>query len=259
MTAVHHVVDGRAGTPPLVFSNSLGTTLEMWDPQVAPLAERFHVVRYDRRGHGRSPVPPGPYRIDDLGADVIELLDTLGLERVSFCGLSIGGMVGMWLASEAPARIDRLVLCCTAPFLPPAEQWHERAAAVRGGGVAAVVDAVLARWFTPAFHRERPDVIERFRTMLVETPAEGYAACCEAIAALDLRERLASITAPTLVITGAEDPVAPPDAGAELAQAIPGAGHVVVAQAAHIANIAQPRAFNRALIDHLEGTDKERV
>ena len=259
MTAVHHVVDGRAGAPPLVFSNSLGTTLEMWDPQVGPLAERFRVVRYDRRGHGRSPVPPGPYRIDDLGADVIELLDALGLERVSFCGLSIGGMVGMWLASEAPARIDRLVLCCTAPFLPPAEQWHERAAAVRGGGVAAVADAVLARWFTPAFHTERPDVIGRFRTMLVETPAEGYAACCEAIAALDLRERLASITAPTLVITGAKDPVAPPDAGAELAQAIPGAGHVVVAQAAHIANIAQPRAFNRALIDHLEGTDKESV
>ena len=114
------------------------------------------MVRYDRRGHGRSPVPPGPYRIDDLGADVIELLDALGLERVSFCGLSIGGMVGMWLASEAPARIDRLVLCCTAPFLPPAEQWHERAAAVRGGGVAAVADAVLARWFTPAFHTERP-------------------------------------------------------------------------------------------------------
>src|SRR4051794_29159897 len=116
MKTVHHVVDGRAGAPPLVFSNSLGTTLEMWDPQVAPLAERFRVVRYDRRGHGRSPVPPGPYRIDDLGSDVIELLDALGLERVSFCGLSIGGMVGMWLASEAPARIDRLVLCCTAPF-----------------------------------------------------------------------------------------------------------------------------------------------
>jgi 3-oxoadipate enol-lactonase len=248
---VHHVVDGPATSPPLVLSNSLGTTLEMWDPQVPSLAERFQVIRYDRRGHGRSPVPPGPYSIADLGADVVALLDELGLERVSFCGLSIGGAVGMWLASEAPERIDRLVLCCTQPAFPPPEQWAERAAAVRAGGVAVVAEAVLERWFTPAFHAARPDVVERFRTMLVETPAEGYAACCEAIGALDLRPGLARIAAPTLVVTGEHDPVASPASGEALAAAIPGARHAVVPGAAHIANAEQPVAFTAALLEHL--------
>ena len=257
MTSVYHLVQGNDEAPPLVLSNSLGTTLEMWDPQAGALAERFRLVRYDRRGHGRSPVPAGPYRIDDLGTDVIELLDTLGLERVSFCGLSIGGLVGIWLASEAPARIERLVLCCTPPLPPPAEQWHDRAAAVREGGVAVLVDAVLGRWFTPSFHERQPEVVEVFRAMLVETPSEGYAACCEAIAACDLGDRLTSITAPTLVITGAEDPVAPPDAGGALAQEIVGARQVVIAGAAHIANAEQPSAFTRALIDHLQGSEEE--
>ena len=212
----------------LVLSNSLGTTLEMWDPQLPALTERFRVVRYDRRGHGRSPVPPGPYTIDDLGGDVLALLDRLELERVSFCGLSIGGAVGMWLAAEAPERIDRLVLCCTKALFAPPEQWTERAATVRAGGVATVSEATLGRWFTPAFHTARPDVVERFRAMLVGTPPEGYAGCCEALAGTDLRARLGVISAPTLVITGEHDPVAPPPEGEELAAAIPGARHVVV-------------------------------
>jgi 3-oxoadipate enol-lactonase len=257
MTKVHHVVGGPLGAPPLVLSNSLGTTLEMWDPQAAALAERFRLVRYDRRGHGRSPVPPGPYRIEDLGADVLGLLDRLGLERVSFCGLSIGGLVGMWLASEAPARIDRLVLCCTAPVLPPPEAWLERAAVVRAAGVATLADAVLGRWFTADFHAEQHDAVERFRAMLVATPAEGYAACCEAIGALDLRPRLAAIGARTLVITGAEDPVVAPATGAALADAIAGARHVVIPGAAHIANVEQPEAFTAALLAHLSDTGLE--
>jgi 3-oxoadipate enol-lactonase len=245
---VFHRLDGSEGAPALVLSNSLGTTLEMWDPQLPALAGGHRVVRYDRRGHGRSPVPAGPYSIDDLGADVLTLLDTLELDRISFCGLSIGGMVGMWLASEAPQRIDRLVLCCTAPQLPPPAMWHERAALVRAEGVASVIEAALERWFTPG---ASPDTVARFRRMLLTTPAEGYAACCEAIAGLDLRDRLGRITAPTLVITGEHDPVAPPSSGEELAGAIAGARHVSIDGAAHIANAEQPDAFTRTLVEFL--------
>jgi 3-oxoadipate enol-lactonase len=247
---LHHRLDGPADAPALVLSPSLGTSLELWEPQLPALAAVFKVVRYDPRGHGRSPVPPGPYTLDDLGGDVLELLDDLELERSSFCGLSIGGMVGMWLAAEAPERIDRLVLCCTAPALPPREQWLERAATVRTHGVRAISEAVVARWFTPA---APPELVSRFEEMLVSTPAEGYAACCEALAELDLHDRLDAIEAPTLVLTGAEDPVAPPAAGATLAASIGGARHVAIAGAAHIANAEQPEAFTRHVLDHLSG------
>jgi 3-oxoadipate enol-lactonase len=248
---LHHTVEGPATAPALVLSNSLGTTLEMWEPQVPALAERLRVVRYDRRGHGRSPVPPGPYTVADLGGDVLELLDELELERVSFCGLSIGGVVGMWLAAEAPERVDRLVLCCTQPSFPPAGQWAERATAVRAGGVVVVAEPVLGRWFTPGFHRARPDVVDRFRAMLVGTPAEGYAACCEAIGGADLWDRLGGIAAPTLVLTGEHDPVAPPERGEAVAAAIRGARHHVVRDAAHIVNAEQADAFTTAVLDHL--------
>lgn len=248
---LHRVIEGPAGAPALVLCNSLGTTLEMWDAQMPVLAERFRVVRYDRRGHGRSPVPPGPYTVDDLGGDVVELLDELHLDRVSFCGLSLGGAVGMWLAIHAPERLDRLVVCCTRAAFPPPEQWAERAALVRADGVAAVADGALGRWFTPAFHATHPRVVDGFRAMLVRTPAEGYAACCDALGALDLRARLREIGAPTLVLTGAEDPVAPPACGEELAAAIPGARHAVVVDAAHIANAARPEAFTALLLEHL--------
>jgi 3-oxoadipate enol-lactonase len=245
---LHRRLDGQEEAPPLLLCNSLGTTLEMWDAQVPALAPDFRLVRYDRRGHGRSPAPPGPYSIEELGTDALALLDELELERASFCGLSIGGMVGMWLAAEAPERIDRLVLCCTAPILPPREQWLERAATVRAQGVSAIADATLARWFTPA----APEALrETFRAMLVATPAEGYASCCEALADLDLRDRLAQIEAPTLVVTGAEDPVAPPEAGQQLAASITGARHVTIAGARHIANAEQPSTFTQHVLAHL--------
>jgi 3-oxoadipate enol-lactonase len=231
-----------------MLCNSLGTTLEMWDPQVEELTTRFRLVTYDRRGHGRSPVPPGPYSIEDLGRDALDLLDDLGIERTSFCGLSIGGMVGMWLASEAPERIDRLVLCSTAPALPPREQWLERAATVRAEGVSAIADAALDRWFTPL----APESLrESFRAMLVGTPAEGYAGCCEALADLDLRDRLAAIGAATLVVTGEGDPVAPPETGEQLAASISGARHVTVAGARHITNAEQPSTFTQHVLAHL--------
>ena len=249
---LHRVLEGPADAPALVLCNSLGTTLTMWDPQLPALAERFRIVRYDRRGHGLSPVPPGPYSVHDLGRDVLSLLDELDLQRVSFCGLSIGGAVGLWLALEAPERVDRLALCCTLPaFLPP-EMWLERAASVREDGTAVVAEAALGRWFTERFHAEHADVVATFRTMLVETPSEGYAGCCEALATFDVRPRLGAITAPTLVVTGEADPVAPPESGAELAAAIPGATHVVISGAAHIANVEHPDAFTEALCAHLD-------
>jgi 3-oxoadipate enol-lactonase len=248
---LHHVVDGPAGAPALVLSNSLGTTRELWEPQVAPLAERFRVVRYDRRGHGRSPVAAGATTIDDLGGDLVELLDELALEQVSFCGLSLGGVVGMWLAVNAPERVERLVLCCTAASFAPRQGWVDRAATVRADGMGAIADAVLGRWFRPSFQDAHPDVVARFRATLVSTPAEGYAACCDALADADLTSRLGEIAAPTLVLTGADDPVAPPATGDALAAAIPGAVHTVVQRAAHIANIEQPDAFTAALLRHL--------
>lgn len=245
---LHHRLDGSDEAPPLVLSNSLGTTLDMWDPQIRTLADGFRVVRYDRRGHGRSPAPAGPYSLEELGRDVLDLLDDLEIERASFCGLSIGGMVGMWLASEARERIDRLVLCCTAPVLPPREQWLERAATVRALGIAAIADTVLARWFTDAAPEQ---LRETFGAMLAATPAEGYAACCEALADIDLRDRLATIVAPTLVVTGAEDPAVPPASGEALAASIPGARHETIAGAAHIANAEQPARFTRHVFAHL--------
>jgi 3-oxoadipate enol-lactonase len=250
--ALHHVLEGPEETPVLVAANSLGTTLRVWDDQAPALLESFRLLRYDHRGHGDSPVPPGPYAIDDLGRDVLALLDRLEVERFSFLGLSIGGMVGMWLASEAPERVERLVLCCTAARFAPPEQWAERAKTVRADGVGAIADAVLERWFTPAFRENRPDVVEWAESMLRGTPAEGYAGCCEAIRDADLRSRLGAIRAPTLVVAGADDPAAPPEQVELSRDSIPDARLVVVEQAAHLANVEQPEAVTRAMLEHLE-------
>jgi len=248
---LHHVVEGPPDGPVVVLSGSLGTSLEMWEPQVGPLSERFQVVRVDRRGHGRSRVSPDTTTLGDLGRDIVELLDELGLERVSFCGLSLGGLEGMWLAANAPERIDRLALCCTAASFPPRQGWLDRTAAVRAGGMEAIADAVVARWFTPDFGARHVETVERLRAMLVATPAAGYVACCEVLADVDLGSCLAEIAAPTLVLTGSEDVVVPPARGDELAAAIPGATHVVLDGASHIANVAEPHTFTAALLQHL--------
>jgi 3-oxoadipate enol-lactonase/4-carboxymuconolactone decarboxylase len=249
---LHHLLEGPEDAPVLVLSNSLGTTLAMWDEQAPALSERFRLLRYDHRGHGGSPVPAGPYTIEDLGRDVIALLDRLGVERFSFCGLSLGGMVGMWLASEAPERIHRLVLCCTSARFAP-DVFDSRARTVRAEGVSAIADAVVERWFTPAFRESRPEVAEWAMDMLCDTPPEGYAGCCEAIAAAELPGRLSVIRAPTLVIAGADDPAAPPDRLEFIRNSIPGTQLVVIAQAAHLANVEQPEAVTRAVLGHLEG------
>lgn len=246
MSPLSYVVDGPLGAPVLLLGSSLGATTEMWSPQVPALAHSRRVVRFDHRGHGGSPVPPGPYTIDDLGGDVLALADHLGIGRFHYAGLSLGGMVGMWLATRAPERIETLTLLCTSAFLPPAEAWLDRAATVRRAGLAAVAEAVLARWFTPAFTN-----VEPYRQMLLRTPVEGYAACCEAIAALDLRPDLGAIDVPTLVIAGALDPATPPEMGRRIASAVPGARFVEVAGAAHLANVERADVVTELLATHV--------
>jgi 3-oxoadipate enol-lactonase len=248
---VNYRVEGAPDAPVLVLSHALGLSLAMWDPQVAPLSRAFRVLRYDHRGHGGSPVPPGRYRIEDLGRDLLRLLDRLELQRVMFCGLSLGGMVGLWLATNAPERVDRLVVCSTAARMPRPDEYAARAKLVRAQGMDAVADRVIGRWFTPAFLTRRPDVVAGIKALLLATPPEGYAATCEALAAMDLHDDLRRIAAPTLVIAAAEDQATPPEQSQEIARGIPGARLVVIPDAAHIANVEQPDAVTNQILDHL--------
>jgi 3-oxoadipate enol-lactonase len=252
MTAidVSYDITGPDDGPVLVLSNSLGSTGAMWDPQVPTLAGGLRVVRYDHRGHGGSPVPPGPYALDDLGADALALLDRLGLERGHWCGLSLGGMVGMWLAINAPERIDRLVLSCTSARLGPPEMWAQRAETVRAEGVEAIADAGIGRWLTAGFIEREPDAAAAVRAMLVATPDEGYAACCGAIERMDLVPELGAIRAPTLVIAGTRDPATPPEHGERIAAGIPGA-RLELVDAAHLATIEQPDVMTDLIAGHL--------
>lgn len=242
---------------PVVLSNSLGSTTEIWDRQVPALAKRYRVVRYDHRGHGESPVPRGPYTIAGLGEDVLRLLDSLGVDRASFCGLSLGGMVGIWMAAHAPDRVERLVLLCTAALLPR-EPWLERARLVRAEGTAAVADTVVGRWFTPGFAARERELVSRMRAMIAATPAEGYASCCEAIAAMDLRDDLANIRAPTLVLGASDDPAIPLEHSAAIAEAIPRARLVVIPNAAHLPIVEQHAHVTRHILEHLEGAPDDR-
>jgi 3-oxoadipate enol-lactonase len=249
MTAVHHMVTGRPGAPVVVLSNSLGTTAAMWDPNLAALEEHFQVVRYDTRGHGLSPVPAGPYDIDDLADDVVALLDRVGAERAHFVGLSLGGMTGLRLAARDPDRVDRLVVLCTSAHLPPSSGWTSRAATVRAEGTAAVAEAVVGRWFTP--DHLTPVLRKESEETVSATPREGYASCCEAIATMDLRDDLAAIRADTLAIAGADDPATPPEHLRRIAEGVRRGRLLVVPDAAHLANAQQPDVVNEAILEHL--------
>jgi len=239
-------VDGRADGPVVVLSNSLGTNLTMWNEQLPALAQRFRVFRYDTRGHGASSVTPGPNTIPKLGRDVLGLLDALEIRRVHFCGLSMGGMTGMWLALNAPERIDRLVLANTAPQIGTDEVWNARIEAVRKGGMEAIAEAVLERWFTAGFRQGAPVTVARIRAMLTETPAEGYIANCAAIRDMDQREAIRAIRHPTLVIAGTHDPATTAADGRKMAEAIAGARYVEL-DAAHISNIEKAERFSAEL------------
>lgn len=248
---LHHRVDGPDEAPVLVLSNSLGTDLDLWSANLPPFAQSFRVVRYDQRGHGRSELPGDPFGFEELGEDVVRLLDDLGVERASFCGISMGGATGLWLAVNAPHRLDRLVVACSAAKFGEPEGWHERARVVREQGMAAIADGVVDRWFTPRLRADAPAVVARFRERLLASPVAGYAACCEALAGWDYRERLAEISVPTLVLAGADDPATPPEQGAFVADRVPDARLVVIPAAAHLANVEQPGAFSEAVLSHL--------
>ncbi|MDQ1535838.1 MAG: 3-oxoadipate enol-lactonase [Actinomycetota bacterium] len=256
-TRVHHVVDTAtelgADAPVVVLSNSLGATAAMWDPQVPDLSRHFRVVRYDTRGHGRSPVPAGPYAIDDLVDDVVALLDGLGVQRAHFVGLSLGGMTGLRLAARHPQRVDRLVVLCTSALLGPAQGWRHRAATVRADGTSAVAELVVRRWYTGDFATSHPDRVAAAQQMVSGTPAEGYASCCEAVATMDLTQDLAAITAATLAIAGEDDLATPPGHLERIAAGVRDGRLLVVPQSAHLANDEQPQVITRALLEHLSG------
>jgi 3-oxoadipate enol-lactonase len=247
-------VISSAGTDrTVVLLGSMGATDRMWDPQTAGLARRFRVVAINHRGHGGAPAPPGPYSIADLAGDVIAALDELGVGRAAFAGVSLGGMVGLWLAAHAGERVERLAVLCTSAHMPPASQWARRAAAVRkAGSLEPIADAVVGRWLTPAFAQANPGVVADLRSMLVSVNAEGYAGCCEAIEHMDLRGDLGAIDCPTLVVAGTYDPAAPPDGhGSVIAAGVSGA-RLVEVPAAHLANIEQPDAVTDLLVEHLD-------
>lgn len=253
---VHHVVTGDRDAPVVVLSNSLGATHTMWDTQAEALAQHFRVVRYDTRGHGQSPVPTGPYDIDDLTSDVVALLDTLDIQAAHFVGLSLGGMTGMRLAARYPDRVDRLVVLCTAARLEPSSAWHERAATVREHGTGSVAEAVVQRWFTEAYLEANPRTKAASEAVVAETSAEGYASCCEVIATMDLTPDLPTISAPILAIAGAEDPATPPPHLQMIAEEVQAGQLLVVPHSAHLANAEQPDTINSAIIDHLRGASQ---
>ncbi len=243
-------VDGRDGGPTLMLSNSLGCTLQMWEPQMAALTKQFRVVRYDRRGHGKSGVPPGPYSMERFGKDVLAILDGLNIARTHWCGLSMGGMVGQWLGANAPERFDRLILSNTACYYPDPTNWLNRIKAVKEGGIAAVADTVISGWLTADFRAREPQVTARLKAMLTASPQAGYLACCEALSTLDQRALLPKIDRPVLVIAGRHDPATPVAAGEFIRSQIPGA-HMTILDAAHISNVEQPDAFTDAVIGFL--------
>lgn len=241
--------DGPEGAPVVLFANSLGTDHTLWDSQVAALTARgLRVLRYDARGHGQSDAPDGEYRMDDLARDALVLLDRAGVETVRAVGLSMGGAIGLWLAANAPERIERLVLANTGAAFGDPEIWRQRMETVRAGGMAAVVDGVIQRWFTPGFVARAPDAVARIRAMLMATPPQGYAGCCAALRDADYRSLLARIAAPTLVIGGEHDAATPPELARELASSIAGA-RLVLLNAAHLSAVEQEADFNAALLD----------
>jgi len=247
---IHVAVEGPDGAPVLMLSNSLGTNLHMWDDQMPAFTRHFRVVRYDSRGHGQSGAPHGEYTIERLGRDALAVMDALGLEQVDWCGLSKGGMVGQWLGTNAPQRIGRLVLCNTAAHMAPADLWNQRIAAVTANGMAPLVESVVERWFTKAFREKAPQAVDRIRQMLLTTPPHGYAGCCAAVRDMDQRETIRSVTAPTLVIGGRQDPATPLAAAELIQKRIPGA-RLVVLEAAHLSNIEQPAEFTAAVLEFL--------
>ncbi|UFM67470.1 3-oxoadipate enol-lactonase (plasmid) [Paracoccus sp. MA] len=248
---LHYRIDGDAGEKPwLTFCNSLGTDLHMWDAQIESLCRDFRILRYDRRGHGRSGAPLPPYGLADLGGDVIALWDALGIARSHFCGLSIGGLTGQWLAIHAGARLGRVVLCATAARIGTAEGWNARIDEVRAGGLGSLLPATAERWFTPGFRAADPASVAAILASFAATSVDGYAGCCAALAGADLRGRLHQIANPLLAISGADDPVCPPAELAAIAGEVRGGRHLSL-PGRHIVNLESAARFDTVLKDFL--------
>ncbi len=243
----HYRLDGPEGAPVVVFSNSLGTNFSLWDSQAEILMKRFRVLRYDTRGQGLSTVTPGPYSMEQLSRDLLQLLDTLGIATVSFCGLSLGGMIGIWLGIYESERLSSLVLCNTAARIASAEMWNARIAKIQKEGMASIADSVVQRWFSPAFIASAPGKVEWARQMFLHSPAAGYVANCAAIRDMDQRDGLTSIRVPTMVIAGAQDLATPPTDVRFLGERIPGAEYVELV-AAHLSNVEAAEEFTNALV-----------
>jgi 3-oxoadipate enol-lactonase len=243
-------VDGPERAPVLMLSNSLGTTLAMWEGQVEPFTKHFRLVRYDRRGHGKSGCPKGPYTMERLGRDVLAILDGLGIKKTNWCGLSMGGMVGQWLGANAPERVERLVLTNTSSYFPDKAAWNDRLKLVREKGVASFAAANMERWFTKGFLERSPEAVAPIREMFAATALEGYIACGEAVRDMDHRALLPKITAPTLVIAGRHDPATPLEANEYIKNQIPGA-KLAVLDAAHMSNVEQRDGYTAAVLGFL--------
>ena len=253
--ALHYEVAGGPALPWVIFSTSLGADLSMWEPQVAAFSRSFAVLRYDTHGLGQSSSPPGPYDIAQHGQDVLALADHLGIDVFYFCGLSMGGLIGQWLALNAPQRLHKLVLCNTAAKIGTADSWNERIAVVESSGVSAIVGSGLQRWFTSRFAAQHPETIQHFRSMILANRAEGYVGNCAVVRDSDFRTQLSSVATPTLVVCATHDVVTTVADADFLAQSIRGAQKIEL-DAAHLSNVEQADVFNQAVLKFLAASDR---
>lgn len=244
---LNYRIDGEmTDNPWLVFCNSLGTDLHMWDRQAEALSDDFRILRYDRRGHGLSTAPSPPFTLADLGQDVIALLDALAIQRTHFCGLSIGGLVGQWLAINAGQRLDKVVVCATAAKIGTAESWNARISAVRKEGTEGLVTATADRWFSPGFRANEPAVVQRILEGLAATSIGGYAGCCSALAAADLHDEIGQIANSLLAVSGDDDPVCPPPDLDAIANSVKN-GHHVSLPGRHMINVESAATLNQLM------------
>jgi 3-oxoadipate enol-lactonase len=247
---INYELAGPEKAPVLIFSNGLGTTIQMWEPQVAPFSQHFRVLRADTRGHGQSGVTPGPYTMEQLAGDVVHVLDALKIDRAHFCGLSLGGMIGMLLGTHVPERFHKLVFCNTAAKIGTAESWNTRIASVQSGGMKAVSQAVYERWLSADYRSAHPAESQKVLAMLESANTEGYIACCGALREADFRDAIGGIRLPCLAVAGTKDLTSPPADLQFLAKTIPGAQYAEVS-AAHISSIEAAEEFNRQVLEFL--------
>ena len=249
---IWYTTDGAPDRPALLLSNSLGTTLSLWDEQVPSLAERYRLIRYDTRGHGRSGAPPGPYSLETLGRDAVAVLDAAGADHAAVCGISLGGLTALWLGLHTGGRVTRLVPANTGAQIGTESLWNDRIAAVTAAGMGPLVEPILGRWFTAAFRAAHPEIMVRFGATIRSCPPNGYTGCCAAIRDADLRDQLGAIGCPCLVIVGSQDVATPPALGRLIHDRVPGS-RLVTLDAAHISNVELPEQFGAALKEFLDG------